>query len=109
MRLDVEVPTFTLPPGVRRVGAGASFGPDDNSSRTRLETKLTLDELVAHFLPQLAQAGWKIEGGPTSDGTMSMTRLSGASRTGEPVTAQLIITMLPGTPYADLMARFIRH
>lgn len=106
---DVEMPPLTPPPGARRLGAGGSFSQDEASTRTRIETSLTLEELVSYFLKQFAQAGWKVEAGPIGDGTMSLTRLSGASRAGEPVIAQLLVTMLPGTQYVDLMARFLRQ
>lgn len=106
---DVEMPPMTLPPGARRLGAGGSFSQDEAATRTRIETSLTLEELASYFLKQFTQAGWKVEAGPIGDGTMSLTRLSGTSRTGEPVIAQLLVTMLPGTQYVDLMARFLRQ
>lgn len=106
---DVEMPPLTPPPGARRLGAGGSFSADEASTRTRIETSLTLEELVSYFLKLFTQAGWKVEAGPIGDGTMSLTRLSGASRAGEPVIAQLLVTMLPGTQYVDLMARFLRQ
>jgi hypothetical protein len=106
---DVPLPILTLPPGVRSTGGGGGGGLDDTSTRARLETTMTVDQLAAHLIPQFKEAGWKLEAGPTSDGTMSVTRFIGASRAGDPVTGQLILTAFPGTPYVDALARYVRH
>ena len=99
--------------GVRRLSC-VPEGSGHDGWRPRLrdaprDTTGTVDQLVAHFLPQFTQAGWKIEAGPTSDGTLSVTRFRGTSRVGEPVTGQLVVMALPGTPFVDLLARFLRH
>lgn len=106
---DVPMPILSLPPGVRQVSGGAGGGADETSSRARLETRLTVEALAAHFIPQFQDAGWKLESGPMTDDVMSVTRFLGASRAGDPITAQLILTAFPGTPYVDAVARFVRH
>jgi hypothetical protein len=106
---DVPIPILSLPAGVRSSGGGSSGGLDDTSTRSRLETTLSVDQLAAHLVPQFKEAGWKVENGPTSDGTMSVTRFIGASRAGDAVTGQLILTAFPGTPFVDALARFVRH
>lgn len=106
---DVPVPVLMLPPGVRSTGMGGRTAVDDTSSYSRFATTMTVDALASHFVPQFKDAGWKVESGPTSDGVMSVTRFSGVSRAGDPVTGQLVITAVTGTPYVDAMARFVRH
>jgi hypothetical protein len=106
---DVPTPQLTLPDGLRSTGGGGGGSLDDMSGRARLETTMTIDALAAHFIPQFEEAGWTVESGPTSDGVMLVVRLLGASRAGDPVTAQLILTALPDTPYVDALARFVRH
>ena len=105
---DVPMPLLAVPSQVRMMGSGSGGGLDETSSRTRLDTAMTLDAIVQHFVPQVRNAGWKVEHA-SADDVMSVTRFSGASKNGDPLTGMLIVTRLSDTPFVDAMFRVIRN
>jgi len=108
--VDVPIPALELPVGVNPASAiGGGGGVDDTYSQARLETTMTPAALAAHLTPQMASAGWKIEGSPIGDVGISVTRFVTLSRAGESVTALLILTRLGETPYLDAMLRVVRQ
>ncbi len=72
------MPSFALPAGVGNNGGGGGGG--SNSERyqsAQLTTSMPSDALAKAFTDQLVAEGWKLEGQPVSDGTMTVERLTG--------------------------------
>ncbi len=106
---DVPLPMLELPASVRSTGGGGGGGLDDTEARTRLETSISSESLATNFIGQMKAVGWRLESGPTTDGVMTVARMSIASRAGDPVTAMVIVTALNGTPFVDAVIRVVRN
>ncbi len=112
MRLfsDVPIPPLEVPPGAQTIAGGSGSGNQDSlESAARLDTRLSVTDLAAHFVPQLTAAGWTVEGTAGGDSKTSITRLKSKSKAGDPVTMLLILTVLDDTPYVDAVMRVVRN
>lgn len=56
------LPTLTLPVGAWMTGGGTSSGGGSADGSTEIQTSLSTADLAAHFLPQMAEAGWQLLG-----------------------------------------------
>jgi hypothetical protein len=106
---DVPLPMLELPASVRSTGGGGGGGTDDTEARARLETAMSSESLATNFIGQMKSGGWRLESGPTTDGVMTVARMSITSRAGDPVTAMVIVTTLSGTPFVDAVIRVVRN
>jgi hypothetical protein len=88
--------------------ASYQFRPKAGGGRL-VRIALGPEPMSAHFIPQFEEAGWKVQSGPMNDGLMLVVGFLGASRAGDPVTGQLILTAFPDTPFVDATVRFVRH
>ena len=78
-------------------------------SAARIESALSLVQIMDHYVSQLVAAGWSIDSRALGISTVSVTRLTTKSSTsGESVTAILVVTPLKGTSDFDLMLRLVR-
>ena len=106
---DVPIPPLELPVGVRFNGSSGGGGFEYTESHARLNTTMSAAALAAPVVAQLKAAGWRVESGPSDDGVMSVTRLTVASKAGDPVTGQLIFTVFEGTGTVDALFRAVRN
>lgn len=52
------IPSLAPPAGAIALGSGFGGGGDERHARARIDTDLTVDELVDHYGSQLREAGW---------------------------------------------------
>lgn len=52
------IPSLAPPAGAIAVGSGSGGGSDEWHARARIDTDLTVDQLVDHYGSQLREAGW---------------------------------------------------
>lgn len=106
---DVVIPSLVSPVGVRSYGGGGGGGADDLYSRTRLDTTQPARTIAAHYVKQMEEAGWKVDGRANDGDLVSVTRMSIVSSIGDHITASLTVTALEGTTYLDLTLHIVRN
>lgn len=91
---DITLPFLTPPDGSRSMGTGSSSGSDHHDQRLRMQTTLTVEALVKHYVAQLRNDGWKLEGRGEDDG-FAIARLVKMSSINEAIIANLIVNRMP--------------
>jgi len=105
---SVPLPSMSAPPGARSGRASMGGTADASYSAIRLETSQTVEAVGAHYVGQLAAAGWTIEGQTTDASAMSVTRLRSSGPAGRAVTAVLVITAVSGSDEIDVLLRLVQ-
>lgn len=105
---DVEMPLLFPPPASRAIGGGYSGGGTDAyDQRLRLETKLTLPEVLQHYRAQIEAHGWKFQSQALADG-LGIARFAVVSAKKEPVTATISVITAPGEPPLEITLHVVR-
>ncbi|MEX2272182.1 MAG: hypothetical protein WD690_11950 [Vicinamibacterales bacterium] len=104
---DVNLPQLVPPPGSRAMGGGSGGGGDSYDQRIRLETTLSVEDVVAHYSGQLARAGWKREA-RADDSGVALAKLTSISSTQDPIVALITATTIPGVTQLDVTLRLLR-
>jgi hypothetical protein len=108
MQSDVEMPLLFPPPGSRAIGGGyGGGGMDSYDQRLRLETKLTLPQVLQHYRAQVEAHGWKFQSQALADG-LGVARFDAVSTKKEPVTATLSVNTAPGEPPLEITLHVVR-
>lgn len=103
---DITLPFLTPPAGSRSMGAGSSSGSDHHDQRLRMQTQLSVEALVSHYVTQLQKDGWKLDGRGEAGG-VAMARLTKMSSINEAIVANLIVNRMPNDDL-DVAFRLMR-
>jgi hypothetical protein len=104
----VPVPRLLVPAEMKSSQPSTNGSGDWVTSRVRLETAATLDELSSRLAPQMAEAGWTPVGNPVRDNLMVTARFSAQTRSGERATAMLTLQGITGLPVIDATLAVVR-
>ena len=105
---DLDMPLLFPPPNSRAMGGGAVAGGSDYyDQHLRLETKLTLPDVLQHYRALLEQHGWKFESQALADG-LGVARFAAVSLKKEPVAATISVVVVPGDPPLELTLHIVR-
>jgi len=105
---NVPLPSMSVPPGARSGRASMGGTADASYSAIRLETPQTVEAVGAHYVSQLAAAGWTVEGQTSDAAAMSVTRLRSPGPAGTAVTAVLVVTAVAGSDEVDVLLRLVQ-
>jgi hypothetical protein len=105
---DVDLPLLFPPPGSQATGGtNSSSGLDFHDQRLRLQTTLSLADVLQHYRSQLEKHGWKYQSQAIAEG-LGMVRFSLTSSKNEPVVAILRLTAVPGDPPLEVGLHLVR-
>lgn len=105
---DVDMPLLFPPPGSRAVGgSGAGGGMDAYDQRLRLQTTLSLPDVLRHYRAQLEKHGWTYQSQAIADG-VGIVRFSLTSLKKAPVAATVSVTVVPGDPPLEISFRLVK-
>jgi hypothetical protein len=104
----VPVPRLLVPAEMKGGKPSTSGSGDSLTSRVRIETAATLDELASRFTPQMAESGWTPSGNPVRDDLTVTARYSAQTRSGEPAAAMLRLQRIPTLPVIDATLAVVR-
>jgi hypothetical protein len=106
---DVPMPSLRPPSGAESSGAGIGGNSNAMYSSVRLRTAQPVETIASHYASQLTAAGWKVEGHTAEEKSIAVTRLSGSSTTGEPLSGMLVVTSLASADQVDVLLRVVRN
>lgn len=106
---DVPMPSLRPPSGAESSGAGIGGNSNAMYSSVRLRTGQAVETIASHYASQLSAAGWKVEAQTSEAKSIAVTRLSGASTTGEPLSGMLVVSSLTGVDQVDVLLRIVRN
>jgi len=104
---DVPMPLL-VPPALMASGGGGG-GLSAFDSETRVQSALTPIEVGRGFAAQLGFGGWKVVQQANAGERATVLRARNTTVAGDPVTALVTTTSLPGTPRVDLWLHVVRH
>ncbi|HEX5069417.1 MAG TPA: hypothetical protein VFV78_04310 [Vicinamibacterales bacterium] len=105
---DVAMPLLVRPAEASFGGSGGGGGLDNRTYNARLVTTMAPAAIGAHFLDQMTAEGWKRTGGIDEPNSVWAARFVSASTAGQPITAILMLTALPGSSAVDACLRVAR-
>ena len=104
---DVTVPMLRPPAGSRTFGGGGmSSSSDSYEQRLRIDTKLSPEAVVQHYVAQMQSAGWHLDGRADAEG-VAIARLTMNSSLKELVVANLVANVMPDGD-RDVVFRLMR-
>jgi hypothetical protein len=106
---DVPMPSLRPPSGAESSAAGIGGTANAMYSSVRLRTTQSLETIVSHYASQLSAAGWRVEGQTSELKAVAVTRLSGASTTGEALSGVLVVTSVGSAGQVDVLLRVVRN
>ena len=117
---DFPIPALTPPPGVRTVGGGNSQSSsssglsggdervEERTVSTLLATALSPDSVVAHYVAQLAAAGWTVGAATRAEG-VAMRVLAFRDDQGRTVQGVLTGAAVPGASERSVTLHVLRR
>lgn len=107
---DIDMPLLFPPAGSRAVNSGVGMGGgafDSYDQRLRLETTLTLPEVLQHYRAQIEKHGWTFQSQAVAEG-IGVVRFAVPSTKKEPVAATLTVMAVPGPPPIEIGLHLVR-
>jgi hypothetical protein len=92
VRTPLKLPTLRPPAGVSATPEGYGAGGDNFEARVRVDTTLSADEVLAHYVKELATSGWKAVPAPVIGDGVALQQMSARDEKGEEWHGTLLVT-----------------
>ena len=105
---DLPIPSLVPPPGISASGMTRGAGASRYRCSTRYDSTAPSSTIADHVNAQMTTMGWK-PAGRGGDASLVLTRYTGSSSTGDPLSAVAVVAALDGTSFHDVSVQILRN